>query len=80
MNSCEYEIRYRLLKILSEDSSLTQREMSRPMGISLGKLNYCLSELAKRGFVKIYPLASFLVIRRTLFRSLSIRAQNASRI
>ena len=54
MNSYEQEIRYRLLKILSEDSSLTQQEMSRRMGISLGKLNYCLTELAKRGFVKIH--------------------------
>jgi len=26
---------------------LTQREMSRRMGISLGKLNYCLTELAR---------------------------------
>ena len=54
MNTYEQGIRYRLLKILSEDSSLTQREMSRRMGISLGKLNYCLTELAKRGFVKIH--------------------------
>ena len=53
MNTYEQGIRYRLLKILSEDSSLTQREMSRRMGISLGKLNYCLTELAKKGFVKI---------------------------
>jgi len=54
MNSYEHEIRYRLLKILSEDSSLTQREMSGRMGISLGKLNYCLTELARKGFVKIH--------------------------
>ena len=54
MNTYEQGIRYRLLKILSEDSSLTQREMSRRMGISLGKLNYCLTELAKKGFVKIH--------------------------
>ena len=54
MNSYEQGIRYRLLKILSDDSSLTQREMSRRMGISLGKLNYCLTELAKKGFVKIH--------------------------
>ena len=54
MNSYKQGIRYRLLKILSEDSSLTQREMSRRMGISLGKLNCCLAELAKKGFVKIH--------------------------
>ncbi|MBW2301791.1 MAG: MarR family EPS-associated transcriptional regulator [Deltaproteobacteria bacterium] len=55
MNSpYEQEIRYRLLKILSEDSSLTQREMSRRMGISLGKLNYCVTELARKGFLKVH--------------------------
>jgi len=33
---------------------LTQREMSRRMGISLGKLNYCLTELARKGFLKVH--------------------------
>ena len=49
----EQEIRYRLLKILKTDPDLTQREMAQEMGISLGKVNFCLSELAKRGFIKI---------------------------
>ena len=49
----EQEIHYRLLKILYEDANLTQREMAREMGISLGKVNFCLSELAKKGFVKV---------------------------
>ena len=49
----EEEIRYRLLKILSKAPNLTQREMAKKMGISLGKVNYCLSELAKKGFIKI---------------------------
>jgi EPS-associated MarR family transcriptional regulator len=47
------EIRYRLLKVLSQDASLTQREMAGEMGISLGKVNYCVSELARNGFIKI---------------------------
>ena len=49
----EQEIRYRLLKVLSQDADLSQREMAREMGISLGKVNYCLSELAGKGFIKI---------------------------
>ena len=52
-NLYEQEIRYRLLKILSKDPNFTQREMAKKMGISLGKVNYCLSELAKKGFIKI---------------------------
>ena len=53
LNPYEQEIRYRLLKILSADPNLTQREMAKRMEISLGKVNYCLSELAKKGFIKI---------------------------
>ncbi|MCP4665410.1 MAG: MarR family EPS-associated transcriptional regulator [Deltaproteobacteria bacterium] len=53
MNIFEQEIRYRLLKILSHESSLSQREMARQMGVSLGKVNFCLSELAKKGLIKV---------------------------
>jgi EPS-associated MarR family transcriptional regulator len=57
-NPFEQEIRYRLLKILSQQSSLTQRDMAKQMGISLGKVNYCLSELAKRGLIKVHRFKS----------------------
>ena len=53
MNNHSPEIHYRLLKILNTSSKITQREIARQMGISLGKVNFCLSELAKKGFVKI---------------------------
>ena len=54
MNSLyNQEIRYRLFKILSQDADLVQREIARRMGISLGKVNYCLSEFAQKGFIKI---------------------------
>ena len=52
-NPYEQEIRYNLIKILSQETNLTQRDMARKMGISLGKVNYCISELAKKGFIKI---------------------------
>jgi EPS-associated MarR family transcriptional regulator len=52
-NRYEQEIRYRLLKVLSQDSNLSQRDMAKRMGISLGKVNYCLSELAKKGLIKV---------------------------
>ena len=57
-NAFEQEIRYRLLKILSQQSSLTQRDMANQMGISLGKVNYCLSELAKRGLIDVIRFKS----------------------
>ena len=49
----EQEIRYRLLKVLSQDPQLSQRDMAKRMGISLGKVNYCISELAAKGLIKI---------------------------
>jgi len=52
-NTYEKEIRYSLLKLLSNAPHLTQREMAGKMGISLGKTNYCLSQLADKGLVKI---------------------------
>ncbi len=54
----EQEIRYRLLKILAEEPRLGQREMAKIMGISLGKVNYCVSELAAKGWIKITRLKS----------------------
>ncbi|MFH2011576.1 MAG: MarR family EPS-associated transcriptional regulator [Pseudomonadota bacterium] len=49
----EQEIRYRLLKVLSQDPQISQREMAKRMGISLGKVNYCVSNLASKGWIKI---------------------------
>ena len=54
----EQEIRYRLLKILAEEPRLGQREMAKIMGISLGKVNFCVSELAAKGWIKITRLKS----------------------
>ncbi len=58
MNSYEQEIRYNLLKILSQESDISQREMAKQMGISLGKVNYCLSQLAKSGLIKVIRFKS----------------------
>ncbi|MFA4911286.1 MAG: MarR family EPS-associated transcriptional regulator [Desulfobacteria bacterium] len=49
----EQEIHYRLLKVLSQDPQLGQRDIAKRMGISLGKVNYCISELAAKGLIKI---------------------------
>lgn len=49
----EQEIRYRLLKLLAEKPRLRQLDMAKMMGISVGKVNYCISELAKKGLIKI---------------------------
>ena len=48
----DLSIRYRLLKLLDEQPQLSQRELARAMGISLGKTNFCLQALIKVGLVK----------------------------
>ena len=52
-HSFEQEIRYKILKILAAEPHIAQRELARRMGISLGKTNFVLSELAEKGIIKI---------------------------
>ncbi len=52
-NLFEQEIHIRILRILSENSEVTQRDLARRLGISLGKTNYCLTEIARKGLVRI---------------------------
>ncbi len=42
----------RVLRLIEASPALTQREMAREMGVSLGKANYCLRALLTTGFVK----------------------------
>lgn len=46
------EYRYKVLKLLDQNPELTQRELARALGISLGKVNYCLKALIEKGMIK----------------------------
>lgn len=46
------EDRYRILKLLAENSDMNQRQLANELGISLGKINYCLKALIEKGLVK----------------------------
>jgi EPS-associated MarR family transcriptional regulator len=46
-------IHYTLLKLVEANPDISQRELAREMGISLGKVNYCLKSLVGKGFVKL---------------------------
>ena len=46
------EIAYKLLKLVQEDPHLSQREIAKQMGISLGKANYCIKSLIDKGYIK----------------------------
>jgi EPS-associated MarR family transcriptional regulator len=46
------ETRYRLLKLLGPNPHLSQRDVAKELGISLGKVNYCLRALVDKGWIK----------------------------
>lgn len=46
------EYRYKILKALEANPAISQRELARELGISLGKTNYCLQALVEIGMVK----------------------------
>jgi EPS-associated MarR family transcriptional regulator len=47
------EIHLDLLRKLEEDPNLTQRQLSKEMGVSLGKINYCMQKLIEKGWIKL---------------------------
>ncbi len=42
-----------LMHILHENPNTSQRELSKKIGLSIGKVNYCLKALTDIGFVKV---------------------------
>jgi len=46
------EYRYRILKMLEADPQASQRRIADELGISLGRVNYCLQALIRKGLVK----------------------------
>ena len=42
-----------LLRKISKQSNVSQRMLAEELGFSLGKLNYCLNALKKKGLIKI---------------------------
>lgn len=46
------EIHLKVLRKLEENPDITQRQLAQQLGVSLGKVNYCLKALIGKGFVK----------------------------
>ena len=45
--------RYQLLKLIEAHPDYSQREIAAAMGVSVGKLNYCLKAIVHKGWVKM---------------------------
>ena len=53
MNRNVNEDNFNVLRKIGKNPNTSQRELANNLGFSLGKLNYCLKELKKKGLVKI---------------------------
>ena len=49
----EKQDHFNILRKLNKNSKYTQRDLASELGFSLGKLNYCLKELKKKGLIKL---------------------------
>lgn len=47
------EYRVKILRILEEDPDISQRDLARALGISLGRANFCLQALIEKGWIKV---------------------------
>ena len=52
-STAQQDIRFRVLRLLQARPELTQREIARELGVSLGGVNFCLRALVDKGLVKI---------------------------
>jgi EPS-associated MarR family transcriptional regulator len=46
------EIRYQVMRLVEANPELSQRDVARELGVSLGKVNYCLQALVRKGWIK----------------------------
>ena len=51
MNISDDELK--ILRKIEKYNKVNQRALSKSLGISLGKINYCLKELRSKGYIKI---------------------------
>ncbi|CAM5785124.1 MarR family EPS-associated transcriptional regulator [Castellaniella caeni] len=47
------ESHLKVLRLLEADPALSQRDLSQALGISLGKINYCMRALLDKGLIKM---------------------------
>ncbi len=47
------EYRYKIFKLVEAKPEISQRELAKELGISLGKVNFCLKALIEKGQLKM---------------------------
>ena len=46
------ELRFRVLRLLTQRPEISQRELAGELGLSLGKANFCVQALIEKGWIK----------------------------
>ncbi|MGA8146328.1 MAG: MarR family EPS-associated transcriptional regulator [Gallionellaceae bacterium] len=46
------EYRYKILKLLETNPEISQRKLAGELGISLGRVNFCIQALMEKGLIK----------------------------
>ena len=49
----QIDTEYTILKVLKDNPAMTQRQLSKELGLSLGKINYVLHALIDKGLMKL---------------------------
>jgi EPS-associated MarR family transcriptional regulator len=47
------ETHFKLMRLIAANPEVSQRDAARELGMSLGKVNYCIRALVARGWVKV---------------------------
>ena len=74
------EYRYRILKLLEADPQASQRRIADELGISLGRVNFCLQALIEKGLVKVNNFRSNTNKRAYLYYLTPKGAQEKARV
>lgn len=53
METLQDDVHFRVLRVLEQRPAISQRELAEEVGVALGKVNYVLRALTKKGLVKV---------------------------
>lgn len=47
------DVRFRILALVERNPEISQRDLARELGVSLGSVNYCIKALLDKGLIKL---------------------------
>jgi len=47
------DMHFRILRLLQDNPEMSQRDLAKALGVSVGRMNYVLNALVDKGFVKL---------------------------